>query len=106
MKKFKEKKTIWIGLAKVSQVDRPGALGDADMAYTNVVGLARNRAGFRMGVKRSLESVQLQLLRLEDVETLQQRLKNHTVHDDVLAIAQTLNEDEEIAFDVFATFDA
>lgn len=102
--KFDPKK-FWIGFVRVKQNNRNGVLGDADQAFTNVIGLAKNKADFRLQVKRVLETLELQLLRLEDVELLEQRLSKHSVHKDILALVDDVKKDGQIAFDVFATFD-
>ena len=96
---------MWIGLIKVKQNKRDGVLGDADQAYGNAIGLAKNKNNFRSQIKRRLELVELQLLRLENAEPLQQRMLSSSVHKDILGLVSSVNKDKQIAFDVFATFD-
>jgi len=100
-----DQKNLWIGFIRVGQNSRNGVLGDADQAFTNVIGLAKNKADFRLQVKRVLKTLELQLLKLEDVELLEQRLSKQSVHKDILALVDGVKKDGQVAFDVFATFD-
>jgi hypothetical protein len=102
--KFNNKK-IWIGLIKVKQSNRGGVLGDADLAYTNAIGLAKNRSDFRAQIKSALNALELQLIRLENAEPLDERLKKYTVHKDIHALAKNVSKHGQIAFHIFATFD-
>ena len=101
----KVQKEIWIGLIKVEQSESGGPLGDADYAYTNVVGIARSKQIFRRGVKNYLNELGLKLIRLEAAEPLEQRCQKYTVHRHILKLASSLDTDNPVAFDVFATFD-
>lgn len=98
-------KKIWIALVKVNQASRRGPLGNADQAYSIVVGLSASKGVFRSMVKRELASLDLQLLRMEDAEPLEERQKSRNVHRDIVKLAKSINQGAEIAFDVFATFD-
>lgn len=98
-------KELWIGIAKVRQTSRDGVLGDADQAYTNVIGLAKNKSDFRLQVKRAIEDLQLQLIRLEEAEPLNTHLENFTPHEDLLTLAENVKKDGQVAFDVFQAFD-
>lgn len=100
-----EKKDLWVGTAKVRQNNRNGVLGDADQAYTNVIALAKNRTDFRLQVKRAVAQLDLQLTRLEEAELWHIHLKRFVPHKDLLALAEEVKKDGQIAFDVFQAFD-
>ena len=96
---------MWIGLIRVRQNKRNGVLGDADQAYSNAVGLAKDKGEFRSKIKSVLESVELQLLRLENAEPLNQRLSKYPVHKDIIKAAKEAKKNGQVAFSEFAAFD-
>ena len=100
-----EQKELWIGLARVKQNDRNGVLGDADQAYTNVIGLAKNKIDFRSQVKQAVEALELELLRLEGAELLKSRVTESKVHKDLVTLAKKVEKNGKVGFDVFAAFD-
>ena len=99
-------KELWIGLAHIKQTQRNGTLDDADEAFVNVIGLALGKADFRSQIKEALDPLNLILVRLKDVELMAERLKKHTIHEDLHAIAEEVQSSGTLGFDVFATFDA
>lgn len=105
MKKDLHKEELWIGLIKVEQSEKDGVLGDADQAYTNIIGLAKNKIDFRSQIKQAVEELKLQLLRLEDAEPLSVRQKKSIIHKDLSILAKEVKKTGKVAFDVFATFD-
>lgn len=83
---------LWIGIAKVKQNARNGVLGNVDQAYTNVIGLAKNKPDFRSQVKQSVEALKLQLLRLEEAEPLKIHLTKFTMHEELSALVKEVEE--------------
>ncbi|SRR6266436_3989992 len=100
-----KKKQLWIGSAHVKQPYRNGALGNADEAFVNVIGFVVDKSDFRRQVKKEVESLELILLQLKDIETLEHRLSKHSIHEDLSKLAQKVERTGQVAFDVFVTFD-
>jgi len=46
----------------------------------------------------------INLLRLEEVESFADRLKNHNVSKDIIKISKRLSETNEVEFSIFHTF--
>ena len=96
---------LWIGLAKVSQTNREGVLGAADAAYTNAIGLAKGKVGFRAAVSCALADLGLSLRRLENAETLKARLSKYSLEPELTTIAKTATQTGVVCFGTFHAFD-
>jgi hypothetical protein len=95
----------WIGLVKVAALKEDIFLRGHKSAYTNAVGLAKSKAEFRREAKRKLQSIQLELVRLEGAEPLKDRLDKFSVSKDILQIAKTLQHKiNTVAFSTFHTY--
>lgn len=84
-------KIIWIGLAKIESEKQSELLGFATKAYVTVLGRAENRKIFRSKVKDYFLNLNLQLLRLEEVEQLNSRIQHFTVEQKILDLAKQLH---------------
>jgi hypothetical protein len=100
-----ENKELWIGLARVKQLNRAGALGDADQAYVNVIALARSRTDFRSQIKQALTELDLVLIRLEDPEPLAFRRSKHSIHQELRDLAKQVSRTASLRFGTFHSFD-
>ncbi len=98
-------KDVWIGGARVAQSKRGGVLGAADGAYVNVIALAAGKTDFRQQVKEALMELDLTLIRLADAELLTERLRKHTIYEDLHVLAAEVKRTGVIRFDVFHAFD-
>src|SRR6185503_4106577 len=96
-----KEKELWIGLAHVRQPNRNGVLGDADRAYVNVIALAANKRNFRTQIKKALDELGLDLIKVEDAETMVMRLSKHSVHKELHSLAEEVKRNGSIRFDVF-----
>lgn len=96
---------VWIGLALVTQPKRGGALGDADRAYVNVLALAVDEPDFRAQIRIALEELDLILMKLEELETMEARRSKYHVHKDLRRISEEVKRTGSPQFDVFQTFD-
>jgi hypothetical protein len=103
-KKHLLKKELWIGFAKVEQPDRKGVLGYTDGAYTNAIGFANSRAGFRASVKKELEELGLKLTRLENAETLLARLSKYSIDRELRKLAKEIANNQRVGFGTFHAF--
>lgn len=97
---------LWIGLAKVEQTKRNGVLGDADRAYTNAIAKASSRQRFRAKVTDSLTQLGLKLIRLEEAETLKDRLSKYSVDTDLMKVAEEAELTGDVGYGTFHAFDA
>ena len=100
------KDKLWIGLAKVEQNKRNGVLGDADRAYTNAIAKASSRLSFRTKVAADLTQLGLKLIRLEDAETLNDRLSKFSIDPELIKVAQEAEVTGGVRFGTFHAFDA
>lgn len=95
---------MWIGLVCVEQARRGGVLGDAHGAYVNAIALAADESDFSSRVKKKLGELGLELVGLEDVETLRARLSKHSIDDDLRQAAAEVKRTGTPAFGTFHTF--
>lgn len=100
------RKELWIGLAKVQQQGRNGVLGDADGAYTNAIAFANGRASFRTKVIKALAELNLSLIRLEDAETLRERLSKYAIDPELRSVTKAARVTERVCFGTFHAFEA
>ena len=99
------RKELWIGFVKVAQPTGNGVLGRADRAYTNAVGMASGRAGFRATVKEALSELGLELIRLEDAESLAARLSKFSIDQELCELAKELANTDRVGFGTYHAFD-
>jgi hypothetical protein len=95
---------IWIALAKVKSVSSDNEIGISGYAYVTVVGLAKSKLGFRRGVAGELSRLNFKLLRLEDAEKFDDRVKKFKVDRIIHEIAGGLSGDERVKFSTFHTY--
>ncbi|HKO62975.1 MAG TPA: hypothetical protein VJV03_17580 [Pyrinomonadaceae bacterium] len=100
----RKRKEVWIGTAHVKQPDGKGVLGKIDEAIVNVLAVAADRSDFRRQVKKEVEALGTNLIRLKDVNSLKLRLTKHSIHEDVAKLAEEVKLTGQVAFDVFYTF--
>jgi hypothetical protein len=96
---------LWIGLAKVEQITHRGVLGDADRAYTNVIGNAVSKVSFRKSVEQELAKLGLKLIRLENAESLSDRLAKYSIDRELKSVAKKVASTQRIGFGTFHAFD-
>lgn len=99
-----EQKEIWIALANLSIDKINSGIRDADYAYVTVVGKAKGKMDLRRKVAKELSRMGFKLLRLEEVDKFERRLKEFKVEDDIIALAKDLNSNEEVKFSTFHTY--
>jgi hypothetical protein len=97
---------LWIGLAKVEQSTRNGTLGEADGAYTNAIAKASSRLNFRRKVRDSLKQLELKLIRLENPQTLNERLAKYSIDPELVKVAEEADLTGNVGFGTFHAFDA
>jgi hypothetical protein len=101
---MKNNKTIkWIGLAKVRVLNESNIL-KGNMAYTNLVGLAKNKSAFRKAAKSKVYTMDLELLRLEEAEPLADRLNKFEVDEEILSAAKQLSNLNVIGYTTFHSY--
>ncbi len=94
----------WIGLAKVKVLNNSNIFNGVDFAYTNVIGISKSKTAFRISVRNKLNLMDLELLRLQEIESLADRLKKFEVSKDILTIAKKLSELNDVDFSTFHTY--
>jgi hypothetical protein len=96
---------LWIGLAKVIPSNSSSdILGDAEGAYTNAIGLAVNKAKFRLQVKEALAELGLLLIRRENSERLEDRSAKYVIDQELKKVATKARVSNRIMFGTFHAF--
>jgi hypothetical protein len=92
---------VWIGLASVHQRPGAGVLMDENDAFVQVLALASSPDEYRVAVGRAFDTMGFDLLELEDIEPLAERLRHSTVDESLIAKA---GEVESTGFPRFGPF--
>jgi hypothetical protein len=100
----RRRRKLWIGLVCVKQIKRNGVLGDAYGAYVNAIALAIDDSDFGSQVEKALGELDLELVSLEDIETLIARLSKHSIDEDLHRAAAEVKHTGSLAFGTFHTF--
>jgi hypothetical protein len=103
----REKKSegeLWIGLVRVGQTTDSGILGASEGAYTNAIAHAASRGSFRFKVKGAAAELGLCLKRLENAETLDDRLANYSLDAELTKVADEARITGRVGFGTFHTF--
>src|SRR5947208_5632723 len=85
-------KVAWIGLAEVVAAQPSSTLASGEGAYVHMLALATNLDEFETLVFAYLRRDNLTVVSLEDAETLDDRIANGHISDELLALATTLDE--------------
>ena len=96
---------IFIGLAHVvTNKAAAGVLKGAKGAYVNILCLVLNEAEFIVEVSRVLMSMGLNLVDVEDIEKISERIKKYEIEDSLLSLADQLSEGKKVMFGRFHTY--
>ena len=95
---------IWIGRAHVKPRPRSEVLGNVAGAYVVCVGLAHEIEGYFDLVVREMDKLGLDVIVIEDIEFLADRMKKFDVSEDVLDLAEKLDGENRILFNGFHTY--
>lgn len=96
---------IWIGLAKVTSQNKK-ILQGAKNAFVQVIAHSHSKQVFRKKVAQALDEMGIKLIRLEDVEVFNKRIKKFEVDSKLLDLADDIvNNKAEICFGAFHTYD-
>ena len=102
---MKINKTVWIGLAEVEPQNGTDILGENSKgAYVNVLALANNRESFRRQIKKACCELDLKLIRLEDCELFEIRIKKGNVDKEIVKKAKEVREMLQVRFATFHTW--
>jgi hypothetical protein len=94
----------WIGLANVRPLPGNDLLGQANGAAVALVAEACSTSDFLRCVERQLLGLQFELVSLEDVELLEERVARHQLPASLLAAVAAISEDEPIALGSFHAY--
>jgi hypothetical protein len=97
-------KTVWIGLAEVSQRPGAGVLMDRNAAAVNVLALACDRESFERAVSDAFDRMGFDVVGLEDPEPLARRLEVATVDEELLKRADDVRETGQVQFGTWHTW--
>ena len=95
---------LWIGLAKVEPSSPNSVLTEAESAFTNVIGIAGGRLSFRRKISEALCKLGLKLIRLEDAETVQNRVSKYSLDAELSRAAKVARKTGQVTFGTFHTF--
>jgi hypothetical protein len=97
--------TTWIALIEVRP--RPGVtILDSDQvgAFVTVIILASDECDLDLKLREALDSLGLDLVQRTETELLAERVKHFQVEEGVLALAETVDANDPVAFDEFCVF--
>ena len=96
---------VWIGLAKV-KANRENTYLNAAHGYVNVLGLSNNKHDFRRNVSFALQNNGLMLIRLQDAEPFDKRIREYNINKSLREIAKSIiKKTIIIEFGTFHTYD-
>ena len=95
---------IWIGLAHVKPRPRNEVLGNVAGAYVACVGLAHEIEEYFDLVVREMDKLGLDVIVIEDIEFLADRMKKFDVSEDIIDLAEKLDGENRILFNEFHTY--
>ncbi len=98
-------KQPWIGLAHVRPRQENELLEGAIGAFVPIVALAMGIDDFISMATTLVNSYGFDVVVIEDIQPLEERLKNSEVEEGVIRLAEGLSETEPIAFDTFQAYD-
>jgi len=95
---------VWIGLIEV--VPRPGVdlLGTVSGAFVNFLVLAATESEYRTRVHAATSERGLTTVKMEDIEPLRLRLTRTSIDDDLMSLAEEIEECGGFKFGTFHTF--
>jgi hypothetical protein len=96
---------IWIGLAKVRSQNKD-LLQGAKNAYVQVIGRSDNKKIFRDKVADALDKMNMELIRMEEAEPFNERIKKFKIDSSLFKIANDISDNKsEISFGTFHAYD-
>ena len=97
-------KKIYIGLIEVFAGEGNSLLETGIIAFVNILAIAENEEEYNFKVKEAINYYGLTLKKIEDVEILEERKKHFEVSDELLNLAENLNDEINLRFGTFHTF--
>ena len=95
----------WIGLANVRPLPGNGILGNAKGALVAVVGDAEETLSFLDLVERELRTLEFEVLSLDDVEPLHERMTRQKLPDELAAAIEHLPHCSAVALGSFHAYE-
>lgn len=99
---------VWIGLVNVKANSKKNdILGKSENAYTIVLGMANSKENYKRIVRKAFSKLNLQVIRIEDVEPFNLRIQKNKVDKDLIKLAKELTKNSElIRLSTFYTYPA
>ena len=98
------RREVWIGLATVHQRPGAGILMDENDAFVPMLAWARSSAEFASEIAKAFNDYGFDVLDLESVEALSERLQHSTVEASLLEKATEVEETKLPRFGSFVTW--
>lgn len=96
---------MWIGLVGVASPPESDFLEGAKGAYVNVVTLASDVTDYANRVKEALGELGLDLIEIEDSESLSRRMSKWTVDEEIMMMAKTARRTGSVTFGTFYAYE-
>jgi len=100
----KGEQQVWIGLLQVKQRPGTGTLLDRNLAFVNAVAPAIDERDFRRSVAQALDGMGFDLMDVEDVETVEERQRQHQIDPELLRSAAEAKARQTPQFGTFHTW--
>lgn len=94
----------WIGLAHVRPHEGNSLLQGGDGAFVPVVGLASDADELANFAATLLHHHEFEVVDVDDIELLSERLANHSVEDEILEVANKLDQHDRIGVGKFQIY--
>lgn len=98
-------KEIWIGQVEVVPGEgNEGILDGAAGAFVHVLALVSSEQEYQLLVSEALSSDGFHVLEISDVEPLQERLRTGGACEEILQLAEDMDEENKLRFDEFQAY--
>lgn len=97
-------KNTWVAVAHVKAKEGNDLLGKAAGAFVPVVALAGNETEVVSQMTSKIESYDLDVVKIEDLEPLATALARGTLSSDLVGLAHALTADAPVAFGSFHSY--
>ncbi|MEP6978737.1 MAG: hypothetical protein ABI948_11855 [Thermoleophilia bacterium] len=96
---------IWIGLVEVRPAPGSDVFGSDPGAYANVLALAADEAGYRRAVVDVMPEYGAIVVKIDDVETFDDRLRYGHASEQIVEAADELGPENPVSVDRFYIYE-
>ena len=94
----------WVGLIEVKQLDGVKMLGENRGAHVTAIAWCKDKADYEVMVENALADNGLKLIESEEIESIEERIKNYDVDDEFVDAVGQVSQQNPVVFMSFHTF--